>query len=327
MREMIIKFLKSNSDDFVSGESIANKLGISRAAVWKHIQQLRKSGYNILSRENCGYKLESTPDILLPNEIQTGLNTKIIGKNIIHYDSIDSTSRAAKEMARSGAADGTVIVAEVQSDGKGRLGRSYFAPKYKNILFSVILRPKFLPNEAPKCTLMAAVAVANAMIKFNLQPGIKWPNDIMFDNRKVVGILTELSAEMSKINYIVVGTGINVNVRRSEFPAELQNIAASLYEMNDNNNISRLDFFKTVLEEFDKIYIDVNNNGFDNMFDQWRKYNITLGKHIRVIPAGSNDEFAAIAEDIDADGALIVKTSTGLEKVYAGDVSIRETKI
>lgn len=323
MRKKIINFLKNNRDEFISGEKIANKFSISRTAVWKHIQTLRKNGYDILSRENVGYKLEQIPDLLLPEEVQTGLNTKIIGKNFSHYDTVDSTNRIAKELAAANAVDGTVVVAEQQFSGKGRLGRSFFSPKSKSILCSIILKPKFLPHEAAKCTLLAAVAVANAMIKFDLKPSIKWPNDILYNGRKVVGILTEISAEMSKVNYIIVGIGVNVNIDRDEFPEELRDIAASLCEMK-GDRISRIEFFRAMLEEFDKLYIESNEVGFENILNQWRKYNITLGKKIRVLPAGSDNEFSAIAEDIDSEGALIVKTDNGIEKVYAGDVSIRE---
>ena len=322
MRKTIADFLKSNKGKFISGEKIANMLGISRAAVWKHIQQLRKSGYKILSSEHSGYKLQVSPDLLLPSEIQTDLQTKIIGKRISYQITTDSTNRIAKVLANEGAADGTLVIAEEQTGGKGRLGRSFFSPKYKSILMSIILKPKFLPHDAPKCTLMAAVAAANAMLRFDLQPAIKWPNDLLYDGRKIIGILTEISAEIGKINYIVIGIGINVNINREEFPTELQDIAASLSEMK-GEKVSRIDFLKAFLEEFDKLYLEANENNFDEILAQWRKYNITLGKNIRVIPAGSEKEFTAVAEDIDSEGALIVKTEKGTEKVYAGDVSIR----
>ena len=322
MRKTIVDFLKSGKDKFVSGEEIAKKLGVSRAAVWKHIQELRKTGYKISSSEHNGYQLQEVPDLLMPADIQTELKTEIIGKNISYHITTDSTNRIAKELAGDGAADGTVVISEEQTGGKGRLGRSFFSPKYKSILMSIILKPKFLPHDAPKCTLMTAVAVANAMIRFNLKPAIKWPNDLLFNGRKIVGILTEISAEMSRINYIVIGIGINVNIDREEFPDDLQDIAASLSEMK-GETVSRIDFLKALLEEFDKIYIEACHNGFDNILNQWRKYNITLGKKIRVLPAGGDEEFAAVAEDIDSEGALIVRTEKGREKVYAGDVSIR----
>ena len=323
MRKKIVDFLKSSKDEFISGTQIANKLGISRAAVWKHIQELRKADYKILSSEHNGYMLQEVPDLLMPSEVQDGLQTEIIGKNISYHITIDSTNRIAKELANGGAANGTIVIAEEQTGGKGRLGRSFFSPKYKSILMSIILKPKFLPHDAPKCTLMTAVAVARAMIRFDLKPAIKWPNDLLYNGRKIVGILTEISAEMSRINYIVIGIGINVNINREEFPEDIKDIAASLSEIK-GETVSRTDFLKAMLEEFDKLYIEATQNGFENILQLWRKYNITLGKKIKVIPAGSDEEFSAIAEDIDSEGALIVKTERGLERVYAGDVSIRE---
>ena len=160
MRKTIVEMLKKSGDNFVSGESIAGDLGISRTAVWKHIQKLRESGYRILSRERRGYKLKDAPDLLLPSEIQIELNTEIIGKQMEYFPSVDSTNRVAKALAYHGAADGTIVVAEEQESGKGRLERNYYSPRGKGIWFSIILRPNFLPKDAPKFTLMAAVAVA-----------------------------------------------------------------------------------------------------------------------------------------------------------------------
>lgn len=323
MRKTIVEILKNAGNDFVSGESIAGALGISRTAVWKHIQKLRDSGYEIISFERHGYKLKDAPDLLLPGEVQIGLDTEIIGKEMQYYPAVDSTNRVAKALAYHGAQEGTIVVAEEQTGGKGRLERNFFSPRVKGIWFSVILRPNFSPHDAPKFTLLAAVAVAEAMNRFNLKPQIKWPNDIMFDGRKLVGILTEMSGEIAKIAYIVVGVGINVNIDRDEFPAELQAVAASLKEMN-GGEVSRVNFFRAVLEEFDKLYRKVKADGFGEIFTRWRKYNITLGKEVRVISAGDGGEtFTGRAIDLDADGALVVETADGRRTVYAGDVSIR----
>lgn len=322
MRKTIVELLKSAGNDFISGESIAGELGISRTAVWKHIQKLRDSGYEIISLERRGYKLKDAPDLLLPSEIQIGLETQIVGKTMEYYPSVDSTNRVAKKLAYHGAEEGTIIVAEEQTGGKGRLERTFFSPRGKGIWFSVILRPNFLPKDASKCTLMAAVAVAQAMKRFNLQPQIKWPNDIMFDGRKLVGILTEMTGEIGKISYMVIGVGINVNISRDEFPDELKPIAASLCELN-GEPIPRVQFFRAVLEEFDKLYREVTTAGFGKIFARWRESNITLGKNIRVISAGDGESFGGRAIDLDEDGALIVETDSGLRTVYAGDVSIR----
>ena len=325
MKRKIIDMLKSASNRFISGEEIADKLSVTRTSIWKNIQTLKKLGYDIESRGKLGYKLNQVADILLPAAVQSGLKTKIIAveNHMVHKFSVDSTNKLAKKLAYEGAADGTVIVAEEQTGGKGRLERNFFSPKGKSILFSLILRPKCLPKDAPKFTLMAAVAVANAMSRFNLPAQIKWPNDLMFDGRKVVGILTEMSAQIEKVNYIIVGIGINVNIAPDDFPADIKKIAASLSEIN-GGEISRVDFFRAVLEEFDKLYIDVNAEGFDKIFAQWRKFNITLGKNIKVISADTGESFNGVAVDIDSDGALVVDTENGRQTLYAGDVSIRD---
>lgn len=323
MRKTIVELLKNAGGNFISGESIAGELGISRTAVWKHIQKLRENGYEILSRERHGYKLKDAPDLLLPSEIQIGLDTQIIGKEMHYHPSVDSTNRIAKALAYHDAADGSIVVAEEQTGGKGRLDRNFYSPRGKGIWFSVILRPNLLPKDAPKCTLMAAVAIAEAMKRFNIKAEIKWPNDIMFGGRKLVGILTEMTGEIAKINYIVIGVGINVNISRDEFPEELRDIAASLEEIN-GDKISRVKLFRAVLEEFDKLYREVTAAGFDKVIQRWKEYNITLGKNIKVISAIDGKSFTGKAVDLNVDGALVVETVNGRQLVYAGDVSIRD---
>lgn len=323
MRMTIVEMLKNAGENFISGESIAGKLGVSRTAVWKHIQKLRENGYEILSSERCGYKLKDAPDLLLPSEIQVGLNTNIIGKEMHYKPVVDSTNRLAKALAYHGAADGAIVVAEEQTCGKGRRERNFYSPRVKGIWFSVILRPKILPKDAPQITLMTAVAIAEAMNRFNLKLDIKWPNDLLFDGRKLVGILTEMTGEIGRITYVVVGVGINVNISHDEFPEEIRDVAASLYEIN-GEPLARVKIFRAVLEELDKLYQEVNVNGFDDILRRWRKYNSTLGKNIRVVSAIDSDKyFDGKAIDLNSDGALIVETAQGRQTVYAGDVSIR----
>ena len=306
MKRKIIDTLKNAAGKFVSGENIANELNVTRTSIWKNINSLRKLGYDIESHVKLGYKLNQIADVLLPAAVQSGLNTKIIGVNekMIHKFSVDSTNNLARKLAYHGAADG------------------FFSPPGKGIYFSLILHPKCLPKDAPKFTLMAAVAVANAMKRFNLPAQIKWPNDIMFDGRKIVGILTEMSAQIEQVNYIVVGIGINCNVKRDEFPEDIRDVAASLSEIN-GEKISRVDLFRAILEELDKLYNVVNESGFAEILKRWREFNITLGKNVTVISAETGDTFTGVAVDIDEDGALIVKTESGLQTVYAGDVSVR----
>ncbi len=325
MKKTILEMLRTADAKFVSGESIAEKLKVSRTAIWKHIQGLRKRGYQISSSERLGYKLDALPDLLLPEIVQYELNTKIIAAAdvpIVYKDFVKSTNELAKRLAYQGAAEGTVVVAEEQTGGKGRLERSFFSPKEKGIWFSVILRPPYLPKDTPKFTLMAAVAVVKAIERFNLRAGIKWPNDIMYNGRKLVGILTEMSAEIGHLNYIVVGIGINVNVKREEFPESIREIAASLSEMN-GENLNRIEIFRAILEEFDNLYVE---NNFEEVFKIWRQYNITLGEKVTVFSAESGEIFTGTAIDITEDGALAVETGGEKKIVYAGDVSIRPAK-
>ena len=322
MRNKILQILRQSGNKYISGEDMAEKLGVSRAAVWKHIKEMRSQGYNIESLARNGYILREAPDAMLSGEISNGLETKTIGCRIICHEEIDSTNNEAKRMAMEGAAEGTVVVAESQTGGKGRLERQFFSPKGKGIWFSVVLRPKFLPQEAPKCTLMAAVAVARAMTEFGLKPGIKWPNDLLYDNKKLVGILTEMSAEMDGINYIVIGTGINVNIAPEEFPEELRDVATSLSQMK-GANLPRVKFLQAVLRALDDLYAKVQVEGFAPVLKEWRQYSITLGQEVKVIGVRDGEVFYGKAADIDDEGALLVDTAAGRQRVLAGDVSIR----
>lgn len=301
---------------------MAKRLGVSRTAVWKHIQELRRDGYDIVSHSRSGYSLQTAPDALLPEEIQHGLQTRCIGQKIYFYEKIDSTNLEAKRLAQQGAPDGAVVVAEEQDGGRGRLERPFYSPKGRGIWFSVILRPSFLPQDAPKCTLLSAVAVARAMEKFGLKAQIKWPNDILYKGKKLVGILTEMSAEMERIHYVIIGTGINVNMTAEDFPEDIRAKASSLAIMK-GEKIPRVPFFRAVLEAMDDLYAKVQADGFSEVFNEWRRYSITLGQEVRVIGARSSEVFTGRAVDIDEDGALLVDTETGRRRVLAGDVSIR----
>lgn len=319
MRAKILELLRSKHGGCVSGAEIASQLGVSRTAVWKHINELKLAGYNIESRARSGYCLLDCPDRLLPELITHDLPTRLLGQSVVSYEDIPSTNDEAKRLAAQGADEGTVVVSEAQSVGKGRLERSFFCPA-GGLWFSVILRPDFLPQEAPKCTLMAAVAVAMAMRDLGLEAGIKWPNDIYCQGRKLTGILTEMSAEMDRINYLVVGIGINANIPVASFPEDIKDKAGSMSGIL-GHDIDRVAFLQKILTYMEQLYVDVLKNGFAQVLEQWRKHSITLGQLIDVV--GVQEQFAGQAEDIDADGALLVRTDGGLRRVLAGDVSIR----
>lgn len=319
MRSKILEILRSHAGGCISGEGIASQLGVSRTAVWKHIKELKLAGYQIESRARNGYCLKGCPDRLLPDLIAHGLTTRLLGRSVISFEDIPSTNNEAKKAAADGAYEGTVIVTESQSTGKGRLDRSFFCPR-GGLWFSVLLRPQFLPQDAPKCTLLAAVAVAEAMQELGLEAGIKWPNDIYCRGRKLTGILTEMSAEMDKINYLVIGIGVNANIPPESFPDAIRDKAGSISGML-GHNIDRAAFLQRILHYMEELYIDVLQHGFSSMLNEWRRHSITLGQDINVL--GVQESFAGKAVDIDADGALLVETPDGMKRVLAGDVSIR----
>lgn len=321
MRSQILNLLKQAGDNFLSGEYLAETLNVSRTAIWKHIKALRDSGYDIESVPRNGYRLLHSPDLLSAEEVKNSLSTKILSSDIKYFTTTDSTNNQAKKLALDGAVDGTIVISEEQNGGRGRLSRSFFCPKYKGIWFSVILRPDFLPQEAPKCTLLAAVAVTKAIYDVTgVKVGIKWPNDILYNGKKLVGILTEMSAEMERINYIVLGIGIDVNISVEETPEDIRDIMTSLSQIT-GKKVSRLELLNKLLYHLEQLYIMAQKQSFAPILDEWRKYSITLNQEIKVI--SGNDVTYGEAVDIDDDGALLVKINGQIKRVLAGDVSIR----
>ena len=229
MRTKILSILRENSPEPISGEELSTQFKISRTAIWKHIQILKKEGYAINALPKKGYVLVSVPDKMLPAEISAKLTTKWLGRQIHYEESVTSTNNVAKNLANAGCDNGVTCVAEEQSGGKGRLARGWFSPAGEGLWFSVILKPPFMPDEASKCTLLAAVAVVRSINEYaGVKAVIKWPNDILLEGKKLVGILTEMSAEFGHINYIIIGIGINVCVPKEKVPEELRESAISL---------------------------------------------------------------------------------------------------
>lgn len=254
--------------------------------------------------------------------IQKVLTTTKIGSEIHVFDEIDSTNNEAKKMAIDGCADGTILIADVQTGGRGRLAnRSFVSPKGKGLLFTIVLRPKIAPTEASKCTLLAALAVVRAIRRVTgIDCGIKWPNDILVQGKKLVGILTEMNADMAGVNYIAMGIGININIPQSDFPEELQTIATSV-EAELGEAIDRFTLLGAVCEELERYYEQMLTEGFAPILAAWKQYSVTLGQLVRVIAPDETYEGRAI--DLDEDGSLLVETQDGIRTVLAGDVSIR----
>ena len=253
MRNEILEYFRKANGQFVSGEQISKDLNVSRTAIWKHIKILKSRGYIFESSTRKGYRLIYEPDLLTPLEIERVLHTKNFGRHIVYMESTASTNEVAKELARKGAEEGTIVVAEEQRSGRGRLQRGFYSPFAKGIWFSLILRPDFFPMEASKSTLLAAVGVCRAVRSLGLpNAAIKWPNDIMVNGRKLVGILTELSASMEKIDYIIMGIGINTGMERADFPEAFREGATSFRA--EGVHVSRKTLLAAVLSELEKEY-------------------------------------------------------------------------
>lgn len=323
MKNKILEELKSNSGQAVSGEEISRKLGISRTAVWKHIGRLRSEGYNIESQTNSGYKLLGSPDLLTLNELEPFLDTDFIGRNVVYLDSIDSTNVYAKRRAEEPFKEGTVVIAEEQSEGRGRLGRHWVSPRGKGIWMSIMLKPDIRPADAPKLTIVAAYAVANALLNCcSLEARIKWPNDIIAGGKKLCGILTEMSAEADEIKYVVIGIGINANLGIEDFGPEVSSIATSI-SIESGRDISRKALVASVLQEFEKVYKDFAEAGsIKFLLDEYKNKSAVLGKEIRVI--SRKEEIIGLAVDISEEGHLVVRSGDGsVREVMSGEVSVR----
>jgi BirA family biotin operon repressor/biotin-[acetyl-CoA-carboxylase] ligase len=318
-RETILSLFSQTPDGFVSGERISTTLGISRAAVWKHIRNLRQAGYLIEAIPSRGYQLLQSPDVLMPESIQAGLDSRLVGSRVRCFDETDSTNMQACRMGDEGGVDGLVVIADRQTSGKGRMGRQWESPGGVNLYASILLRPPVLPFEAPKLTFLSAVAVCRAIIHCTgLQPTVKWPNDILLHGAKVAGLLNEMSSETDQVHYVVLGIGVNLNMRQEQFPDDLRYPATSLF-MVSGQIISRLDFTRTLLQEIDALYQTYLEQGSAPIMSAWAELCDLTGKAVQV---DCNDrQISGTMIGLAEDGALLVKTATGkVENIYAGDV-------
>lgn len=314
MQDKILDMLKRQTE-YVSGEEMSSRLSVSRQALWKHVQELRDAGYDIVAVPHLGYRLISSPDRLFPAEVSHGLKTRLLGKEICYFESAYSTMDVAGELGAKGYPEGTIVVAETQTKGRGRMGRFWSSPKYKGIYFSLLIRPRILPNATPVLTLLAAVSVCEAVKEVTgLEAKIKWPNDIMLGNRKLGGILTELNAETDTTHFVVIGIGINVNNDKRH----LVEGAVSLRE-EKKEEVSRLRLLQEMLVRLEHNYSLFQGKGGEAIVSLWRLYSSTLGRRVKVVLQKAHLEGEAVG--IEADGGLLVRRDCGLtEKVMAGDV-------
>lgn len=320
MKAEILALLREK-DGYISGQELCNRFSVSRTAVWKAINQLKESGYEIEAVPNKGYRLVGQQDVLNKNEIESRLHTKWAGRELYYYESTDSTNLQAKRLMEEGAPEGVLVVGGEQTQGRGRRGRSWQSPPGTNIYMTLGLRPDLRPDLAPMVTLIDALAVAEAVEETcGLQAQIKWPNDVVVGGKKICGILTEMSAETGYIHYVVIGTGINVNIK--EFPKEIRESATSLY-LERGENVLRAPIVAKTMEYFEEFYGKfVKTMDLSLLMDDYNAKLVNKDAAVRVLDP--INEFEGTARGIDKMGQLLVERQDGaMETVYAGEVSVR----
>jgi len=318
MREKILELLIMKEGEYVSGEDLSRLLGISRAGVWKHINSLRQEGYRIESQTRLGHRMEKDSGPLNKFELSRNLDTARIGREFVVLSEVSSTNDKAKELARSGAKGGTVVVSEVQNGGRGRRGRSWVSPK-GGVWMSVILRPELELKDVACYTLLAGVAVATGINRVTgLKAGIKWPNDILLAGRKVGGILAEVFGEWQAVEFLVIGIGINANLDREQLPLEVE---ATSLALESGKPVSVVELIQAILRELERLERIMLGGGLPLVLEEWRKLAVCL--KCPVLVKEGDKEWPGESVDIAPDGALIVKSGDRLITLYAGEVSLR----
>jgi BirA family biotin operon repressor/biotin-[acetyl-CoA-carboxylase] ligase len=321
-RELLMNDLKAAAGTWVSGRLLGERLAMSRSAVWKQVRALKEEGYLIEASPRKGYRLRDLPDLLLIREIRDGLATRVLGRGEARYDlRTDSTNRLAKELAAQGAPEGTLVVAEEQVSGRGRMGRGWFSPPLLGIYASLILRPPLPPHEAPRMTLLSSVAVAEALLELtSLDVKIKWPNDILVQGRKIAGILTEISTGMDSVEYMIVGLGMNVNIPADGFPAEIRQQATSILA-ETGVLFSRVALLRRCLETYEAYYDRFKASGFDPVMQRWKELTDMTGRRIMVRTVGRQHVGKVV--DFDPEGFLVLRDDRGESiRVFSGDVTL-----
>jgi len=313
MKTNILEYLQNNRNRYISGSSISKELGISRAAVWKQVCSLRRAGYRINARQNCGYRLEEEPDRLNKSHLEE--------RGIKFFQEVDSTNLIARRLAEEGCPSYTTVIAEEQLKGRGRLGRSWFSPAHSGLWFSIVLRPeKISPAAAAPVTLVTAATLANSLHSgHGLPVKIKWPNDLLIKGNKFGGILSEIKGEPDRIEYLVIGVGLNVNQHAAEFPAELKQRSTSLLAAS-NQVYDRTALFLLLWEDLCRAYALFMKEGFAPFRDRLLAYHSFLGQEVKVTWAGGSLE--GLASDLDNDGSLLLMDKKGaMHRIYYGELS------
>lgn len=314
----VLKYLRE-CRDFVSGDYISDKLNVSRTAVWKYMNQLERHGYSITSVKGRGYRLEDTPDKLFPWEIERYRTSTILGGKIVHRETVDSTNALAFKLAMEGEPEGTCVVAETQTRGKGRLGRKWSSPAGKNIYLSVILRPPVHPLSIYPVTFLSSLAVYDTILTITGQiPELKWPNDVLLNGKKICGSLLELSTETEMVRFVVVGIGLNVNGDTGDFDRDIRTKATSMF-LETKNFFERAHVCGMLLSNLGKYYLRFKEGQGQVLCREWEKAALIKGKYLEINQMGKSFQGTAIGVDID--GAILLKINGIVQKIIAGDVS------
>ena len=320
MKEEILRLLRS-ADGYISGQELCNRFGVSRTAVWKAINQLKEAGYEIEAQQNKGYRLMAAPDLMTEAEIKSLLHTEWVAKEVLYFDTIDSTNTKAQELAEKGYPSGTLVVADKQESGKGRRGRSWVSPSGTGIFMTLMIKPDINPNNASMLTLVAALAVAKAITSVTGEEAmIKWPNDIVVNGKKVCGILTEMNAQFDYINHIVVGIGINVH--NESFPEEISQMASSLMIEAGGKRFHRAQIIAETMSYFEQYYDTfLKTQDLSALVREYDELLVNMNKSVRVLDP--KEPFDGKAMGITPKGELIVDTWESRKLVSSGEVSVR----
>ena len=327
MKSEILKLLRG-ADGYISGQEISERFGVSRTAVWKVIRQLQEEGYQVEAVRNKGYHILDSPDVMTKEELDSLMHTRWAGKNIVYYDATDSTNLRIRELGDAGAPHGTLAVADRQTAGRGRRGRSWESPPGSSIYMSILLRPEIAPSKAAMLTLVMACSAAEGIqecIKAEScgqipQIQIKWPNDLIINGKKMVGILTEMSAQIDYINHVTVGVGINVNI--TNFPEEISQTATSLC-LECGHAVRRAPIIAAVMDRLEENYETfLKTEDLTGLMERYSSMLVNRGRDVRII--GEKETYTARALGITPTGELIVRREDGTEEeINAGEVSVR----
>ena len=317
MKEEILRLLRS-ADGYISGQELCNRFGVSRTAVWKAINQLKEAGYEIEAQQNKGYRLMAAPDLMTEAEIKSLMHTEWVAKEVLYFDTIDSTNIKAQELAEKGYPSGTLVVADKQESGKGRRGRSWVSPSGTGIFMTLMIKPDINPNNASMLTLVAALAVAKAITSVTGEEAlIKWPNDIVVNGKKVCGILTEMNAQFDYINHIVVGIGINVH--NESFPEEISQMASSLMIEAGGKRFHRAQIIAETMSYFEQYYDTfLKTQDLSALVREYDELLVNRNKSVRVLDP--KEPFDGKAMGITPKGELIVDTWESRKLVSSGEV-------